>query len=139
MTISITNDDISNSLKQLLKNSNQDMVTLLSELICENHPASNYFISLVLGNKLPRPPKENFMGFISVEKLRYNSMYDDVVASPYNQNGFIEVRVVSFSGYTKYSPLKVQLPGEFGEYAVDLKDFSLNPDDDPYDHNPVPF
>jgi len=137
--INITNSDISNSLKQLLKNSNPDIVTLLSELISENHTASNYFISLVLGNKLPRPPKDNFMGFISVEKLKYNNLYDPVLSSPYNQNGFLEVRVISFSGYTKYSPLRVQLPGDFGEYSVELKDFRINPEGDPYDQQGLPF
>lgn len=137
--INITNTDISNSLRQLLKNNNPDIVALLSELISENHVASNYFISLVLGNKLPKPPKDNFMGFISIEKLKYNGMYDLVLASPYNQNGFIEVRVISFSGYTKYSPLRVQLPGDFGEYSVEIKDFRINPEGDPYDWDPVPF
>ena len=139
ISVSITNNDIKNSLKKLLKENNQDMVTLLSELIEQSHPASNYFITLVLGGKLPKPPKENFMGFVDIEKFKYNGIYDNLKSSPYNQNGYVEVRVTGFSGYTAYAPLKIMLPGDFGAAQVDIKDFYLDATGDPYDNDELPF
>lgn len=139
ITVSITNNDIKNSLKKILKDNNQDMITLLSELIEQSHPASNYFITLVLGGKLPKPPKENFMGFVDIEKFRYSAFYDKLKNSSYNQNGYVEVRVTGFSGYTTYVPLKIMLPGDFGDAQVEIKDFYLDSSGDPYDHEEIPF
>ena len=140
MQINITNDDISKSLSKILKLESEglkrSMNTLLSELINENHNAAHYFVKIILGNALPVPPASGFMGYVNIDRFKYDKeIYDSYLNSPHNQNGYIQVMVKQFNGYTKYSQIDIIFPNQ-EDKSIRLEDFMLNTEGDLYDSLP---
>jgi len=110
INISITNDDLSNSIRGILKDApnKDDLVRLLSDVLSEQHIACNYFFTLILGGKLPKFPAIGTIGSIKLTDLPFG--FSALDYEPVSKQGYIRVIVVDHRNYNAYCPIVVRLP-----------------------------
>lgn len=110
MIISVTyrDTDVAIALEKIIKDSNsKEFIKLLTPMLCQSSPASNYFFKLMLGSKLPEVIPVGTLCKTHVNNLGYGSNKDAIKAKYGDENGNVVVTVDEFKGYHEYSNYKI--------------------------------
>ncbi len=126
MIISVTyrDTDVAIALEKIIKDSNsKEFIKLLTPMLCQSSPASNYFFKLMLGSKLPEVIPVGTLCKTHVNNLGYGSNKDAIKAKYGDENGNVVVTVDEFKGYHEYSNYKIYYTN-VDDQGNDKKDYT---------------
>lgn len=110
ISVNYEESDIAKALEQAITHPNkEEIVKLLTPLICSSERATTHFFRVLLGNKLPDVLPEGTLVRVPLNKLGYLTPTDELDGSKYvDVEGRIIGKVRGFRGYHEYSKYIVE-------------------------------
>jgi hypothetical protein len=105
-TVSLEDTDIKKMLDQIIKHDNkEDLVSLLTGVICESSLALEWFTKCFIGNNLPKVYPEGTIVTVDLNEVYYGLDRQATKDSHLHiGNNQIVGKVHSFKGFNNYSP-----------------------------------
>jgi hypothetical protein len=105
-TVSLEDTDIKKMLDQIIKHDNkEDLVSLLTGVICESHLTVEWFTKCFIGTNLPEVYPEGTIVTVDLNELHYGVNKQATKDSHLHiGNNQIVGKVQSFKGFNNYSP-----------------------------------
>ena len=107
ISVTYEESDVAKSLEQIINHPNsEEIVKLMTPLICESERAATHFFRVLIGNKLPDVIPNGTLVRIPIDKLGYLPVgsKDELSASKFaDAEGRIIGKVRGFRGYHEYS------------------------------------
>lgn len=122
ITVAFGESDVDRLLNKIINDPNkEDLIKLLSPMICESHRGSEWFIKLMTGLTLPNVFPNGTLCYIHVKNLGYSANRDAIAESDLPTiDGKILCKVKAFRGYHNYNTYDI----EFTNISTDnLKKF----------------
>ena len=104
-SISFTDEDVTNILNQIIidKNNKEDLVHILSSMLCSNSSAVERFVHCYLGKKLPEIIPDGTIVTIPINQISYDADKEQTKEKFGDSNDRIIGTILSFRGFFEYS------------------------------------
>jgi hypothetical protein len=117
ITITIDDQILVNSLDAFIGHG--EIRDLIKDMFTHNDKAKRLLGRLLLGEKLAEKPKLNQMGLFKIQGQWFTNR-DTTKDTDLDLKGYLSCKVIGFSSYVDYSPIKIEFPtyDESGEVVI---------------------